>query len=99
MPKSWHRASPSGVVTTQSLPVHVVHIPHPSTAAEPRCQKVTSTVRDFAKKGRDDYLPFCDANHRPITRTVTGAMTRPPNYEMISVMSDAAALPTAPQAD
>jgi hypothetical protein len=27
-----------------------VHIPHPSTAADQRCQKETSAARDFVKK-------------------------------------------------
>src|ERR1700733_5826599 len=96
MPKSWHRASPSDVVTKQSLPVHVVHMPHPSTAAEQRCQKETSAARDFTKKGSNIPLPFCDANHGAITRTVIGSMTETANCEMIVAMSDAAAPSAAP---
>src|ERR1700733_7263955 len=95
MPKSWHRASPSDVVTKQSLPVHAVHITHPSTAAEQRCQKETSSVRDFAKKGGAVLLPFRDANHGTITRTVISCMTRPANCEMIGAMNDVTA-PSAP---
>src|SRR5450756_229260 len=30
--------------------VHVACVPHPSTTAEPRCQKETSVARDFPKK-------------------------------------------------
>src|ERR1700733_2450481 len=98
MPELWHRASPSGVVTKQSLPVHVVHISHPSTAAEQRCQKETSAARDFTKKGRAVPLPFCDANHGTITRTVIGHMTGAPNYEMIGAMNDVAAPSATPVA-
>src|ERR1700734_4282676 len=95
MPESWHRASPSDVVTKQSLPVHVVHIPHPSTPAEQRCQKETSAACDFSKKGGAVLLPFCDANHGTITRTVIGGMTGHANCKMIGAMNDVP-VPSAP---
>ena len=73
-------------------------MPHPSTAAEQRCQKETSAACDFTKKGRAVLLPFCDANHGTITRTVIGGMTEPANCEMIGAMNDVAAPPAAPLA-
>src|SRR5580704_8395951 len=71
--------------------IYRTHLPLPNNDARRRHRPPATSPRKAARF----LLPFCDANHGTITRTVISRMTGPANCEMIGAMNDVAA-PSAP---
>src|ERR1700727_3937417 len=74
--------------------IYRTHLPLPNNDARRRHRPPATSPRKAARF----LLPFCDANHGTITRTVTSRMTGPANCEMIGAMNHVAASPPAPAA-
>jgi len=88
-----HRAHRSTRSSSSAKPLQPpTQAPSSSTLQE---SSTESSARESTKKGGAVRLPFCDANHGTITRTVIGRMTGPANCEMIGAMNDVTA-PSAP---